>query len=144
MSYRPAVAKVVNPDTLAPPRGYSNGLLYPSGQLLFVAGQIGWDKEMRLADGLVAQFALALDNVLDVVRAAGGDATHVGRLTLYVTDKQDYLAHTKAIGGVYRERMGRHFPAMALVQVADLLEDGALVEIEATAVLPASAPGDHA
>lgn len=127
---------VVNPDSLAPPRGYSNGLLYPAGQILFVAGQIGWDRECQLADGIVAQWALAMDNVLAVVRAAGGEPSHIGRFTIYVTDKRAYMDAAKAIGGAYRERMGKHYPAMALVQVADLLEEGALVEIEATAVIP--------
>ena len=130
------MAKVVNPDTLAPPRGYSNGLLYPGGQILFVAGQIGWDKEMKLVDGVAEQWALAMDNVLDVVRAAGGGPEHIGRFTIFVTDKRAYLAAAKAIGAAYRERMGKHYPAMSLVQVADLLEDGAMVEIEATAVIP--------
>ena len=126
----------VNPETLAPPRGYSNGVLMPEGRLLFVAGQIGWDRELTFAEGIVAQFELALRNVLDVVRASGGVPEHVARLTIYVTDKRAYLAHTKQIGGVYRALMGKHFPAMALVQVAALLEDAALVEIEATAVIP--------
>ena len=127
---------VVNPDTLAAPRGYSNGIAYPAGRILFVAGQIGWREDGSFAEGMAAQFALALANVLDVVRAAGGEAQHVGRLTIYVTDKRAYLDATKAIGAAYREHMGRHYPAMSLVQVAALLEDRALVEIEATAVLP--------
>lgn len=132
------MAKVVNPDSLAPPRGYSNGLLYEGGRILFVAGQIGWDREMKVADGLVAQFGQALDNILDVLREAGGAPDHVGRLTIYVTDKQEYLRTAKEIGVAYRERMGKHYPAMALVQVADLLEDRALIEIEATCVIPNS------
>ena len=127
---------VVNPDSLAPPRGYSNGLLYEGGRILFVAGQIGWDKDCKLAEGMLDQWALAMDNVLDVVREAGGEPSHIGRFTIYVTDKRAYMAAAKQIGAAYRERMGKHYPAMALVQVADLLEDGALVEIEATAVIP--------
>ncbi|MGE0791939.1 MAG: RidA family protein [Sandaracinaceae bacterium] len=126
----------VNPDSLAPPRGYSNGVVLDGGRVLFVAGQVGWDKEMKFVDGMAAQFALALDNVLTVVQDAGGGPDHIGRLTIYVTDKRAYLAATKEIGAAYRERMGRSYPAMSLVQVADLLEDRALVEIEATAVLP--------
>lgn len=129
--------QVVNPDTLAPPRGYSNGMVMAPGRVLFVAGQIGWDREGRFAsDALEEQFDRALANVMDVVRAAGGTAEHVGRLTIYVTDKREYLAQVKAIGASYRAHMGKHFPAMALVQVAALLEDRAKVEIEATAVLP--------
>ncbi len=128
---------IVNPDTLAPPRGYSNGIIIGGSRILFIAGQVGWDVEMRVAEGLTAQFALALDNLLDVVREAGGEPEHVGRMTIFVADKDEYLREVKTIGQVYRERMGKHYPAMSLVQVAALLEDGALVEIEATAVLPA-------
>ena len=136
------MARVIHDPSLAPPRGYSNGLLMPPGPLLFVAGQIGWDADSKLAGpSMEEQFAQALRNVLAVVSAAGGAAEHIARLTIYVTDKSRYLAATGAIGAHYRQLMGRHFPAMALVQVADLLEEGALVEIEATAVLPAEASG---
>jgi len=131
------MARAIDPPTLAPPKGYANGLLMEPGQLLFVAGQIGWDRDSKLvSDSLTEQFEQALRNVVDVVEAAGGTAEHLGRFTIYVTDKKRYLAETKAIGGVYRTLMGKHYPAMALVEVADLLEDGALVEIEATAVIP--------
>ncbi len=131
------MADIVNPDSLAPPRGYSNGMIVTGGRVLFVAGQIGWTREAKLvASDLPAQFDQALANVMDVVREAGGAAEHVGRLTIYVTDKRAYLADTKAIGAAYRRHMGKHYPAMALVEVADLLEEGARVEIEATAVLP--------
>ena len=127
---------VVNPPSLAAPRGYSNGLLMPAGQVLFVAGQIGWTAEAKLvAGGMAEQFAQALRNVVDVVRAAGARREHVVRLTIYVTDKRRYLASLRDVGAAYREVFGKHFPAMALVQVADLLEEGALVEIEATAAL---------
>ena len=129
--------RAIDPPTLAPPKGYANGMLMEPGRLLFVAGQIGWNAESELVSAeLTPQFEQALRNVLDVVEAAGGNASHIGRLTIYVTDKQRYLAEVKAIGEAYRRHMGRHFPAMALVQVADLLEEGALVEIEATAVIP--------
>jgi len=131
------VATIVNPDTLAPPRGYSNGIVLGGTRTLFVAGQIGWDREMNVVDGLSAQFALALDNVLDVVREAGGGPEHIGRMTIYVVDKAEYMAEAKAIGREYRARMQDHYPAMSLVQVAALLEPGARVEVEATAVLPA-------
>lgn len=131
------MATVVEPDDLAPGRGYSNGMILPAGRMLFVAGQIGWKKNGALvSDGFADQFTQALDNVLSVVREAGGAPDSIGRLTIYVTDKHRYLADAKAIGAAYRERLGKHYPAMALVQVADLLEEGALVEIEATAVLP--------
>jgi enamine deaminase RidA (YjgF/YER057c/UK114 family) len=125
----------VNPESLARPRGYSHGMK-GSGELLFVAGQIGWNREGRLVSGdLVAQFAQALDNVIDVVWSAGGSPESVARLTLYVTDKQEYRRRAKELGEAYRKRMGKHFPAMTLVEVKSLLEDDALVEIEATALL---------
>lgn len=111
-------------------------MLFPAGgQLLFVAGQIGWDREGVFAAGLSAQFELALRNVLEVVVAAGGGPTSIGRLTIYVVDKHDYAARVKEIGQAYRAVLGKHFPAMSLVEVAALLEPSALVEIEATAVV---------
>lgn len=132
-------ATIIQPQALAAPRGYSNGLLYPAGaRMLFVAGQIGWNKEGVFPQGLEAQFDLALENILAVVREAGGDATSIGRLTVYVVDKRDYMLKTREIGRAYRTRMGKHFPAMALVQVSALLEDRALVEIEATAMIESS------
>ncbi len=137
MLYRRAVATVIDPETLAPARGYSNGLVLEGTRTLFVAGQIGWDREGRIVStNFGAQFAKALDNVAAVVTAAGGEPSHIGRITMYVTDKRLYLAAVKAVGAAYRERMGKHYPAMSLVEVQDLLEEGALVEIEATAVLP--------
>ena len=127
--------EVVNPATLATPRGYSNGMK-GQGEVLFVAGQVGWTRERRIVSAdLVAQFAQALDNVLDVVRSAGGHPASIGRMTLYVTDMEDYRRCAKAIGKAYRARMEKHFPAMTLVEVRSLLEDGAKVEIEATALL---------
>ena len=133
--------RAIDPPTLAPPKGYANGMLMAPGQILFVAGQIGWDARSQLVSPeLAPQFEQALRNVLDVVGAAGGGAEDIGRLTIYVTDKRRYMAQTKAIGQAYRQLMGRHFPAMALVQVAALLEEGALVEIEATAVIPGEEP----
>ena len=126
---------VVNPESLARPRGYSNGVK-GTGEVLFVAGQIGWNREGRMVSAdLVDQFAQALDNVLDVVWAAGGGPASVARLTLYVTDKQDYRLRATAIGVAYRRRMGKHYPAMSLLEVKSLLEDDAKIEIEATAVL---------
>jgi enamine deaminase RidA (YjgF/YER057c/UK114 family) len=131
------MADVVNPDSLAPGRGYSNGMILGPGRVLFVAGMIGWDRDGKMISReIAAQFGQAMDNVLAVVREAGGTPESIGRFTIYVTDKRAYIAAAKAIGEKYRERMGKHYPAMALVQVADLLEDGAMVEIEATAVVP--------
>ncbi len=131
--------EVIHPAGWAPARGYANGVrVEGAGPWLFVAGQIAWDAEQRLVGpgDFAAQFCQALDNVIAVVRAAGGAPEHLVRMTVYVTDKRAYLAAAKELGAAWRERLGRHYPAMALVQVADLLEEGALVEIEATAALP--------
>lgn len=131
--------ETIHPSDWKPASGYANGILVPPGhQLLFLAGQIGWDAEQHLVTGgFIPQFRQALDNVAALVREAGGTPEHIVRLTIFVTDKQLYLADLRAVGGAYREVLGRHFPAMSLVQVADLLEPGALVEVEATAALPA-------
>ncbi|HXG65991.1 MAG TPA: RidA family protein [Blastocatellia bacterium] len=127
---------VINPAALAEPRGYNNGVLVTGGSLLFVAGQIGWDRQGRMvSDDFVEQFAQALENVLAVVREAGGDATSITRLLIFVTDKKEYISQLKAIGSVYRQLMGKHFPAMSLVEVKALVEDLAKVEIEAIAVV---------
>lgn len=130
--------EAVDPEELGRPRGYSNGMLAPRGsRMLFIAGQVGWNREQELVgDGFLEQFDQALANVLRVVETAGGRAEDIGRMTLYVVDKAEYLDATEALGDVYRSRMGRHYPAMTLVEVASLLEPGAKVEIEATAVLP--------
>jgi enamine deaminase RidA (YjgF/YER057c/UK114 family) len=122
------------------PRGYSNGMV-ASGRTLYVAGQVGWDEhEKVVSDELVGQFRQALSNIRTVVETAGGRIEDVVRLTIYCCDLDAYRTHHKAIGAAYREVMGKHFPAMALLGVAGLVEPGALVEIEATAVLddPAS------
>lgn len=127
--------KPVNPPGLARPRGYSHGI-EATGRLLFVAGQIGWNARGEIvSEHFVDQFDQALANVLTVVSAAGGPPESIVRLTIYVIDKSEYLAERKAIGEKYRARIGRHYPAMTLVEVKSLLEDGARVEIEATAVI---------
>jgi enamine deaminase RidA (YjgF/YER057c/UK114 family) len=127
----------INPESLGAPHGYSNGVLTEAGgRLLFVAGQVGWDQNQKLASAdLVEQFDRALANVISVVSEAGGDPEQIARLVIYVTDKNEYETRMKEIGEHYRNRMGKHFPAMVLVEVAGLLEDRAKVEIEATAVL---------
>jgi len=131
-------ARIVNPVELGAPRGFSHGMLVPAGsRLLFVAGQVGSDATGSvIAGGFVAQFERALVNLLTVVEAAGGAATDVVRLTLYVTDCAEYLARLREVGIAYRRQMGRHYPAMTLVEVARLVEPGACVELEATAALP--------
>jgi enamine deaminase RidA (YjgF/YER057c/UK114 family) len=130
--------KLINPEQLGRPRGYANGVLCGAGgRLLFVAGQIGWDENQRLVgEDFVEQFARALENVVTVIREAGGAPEQIARLTVYVTDKREYAARAGEIGTRWRALMGRHYPAMSLVEVKGLLEDGAKVEIEATAVLP--------
>ncbi len=130
--------EVVNPVALGAPRGYSNGILAPEGgRFLSIAGQIAWNSQQQIvSDDFGAQFAQALDNVIQVVRAAGGKPEHLIQLTIYVVDKRAYVAKLKEVGATYRERMGRHYPTMALVEVAGLLEPRAAVEIQALAVLP--------
>jgi enamine deaminase RidA (YjgF/YER057c/UK114 family) len=125
----------LQPEGWPAPRGYSNGMM-GRGRVVLVGGQIGWDAEGRFPKGLVAQTRQALLNILAVLREAGGGPEHIGRLTWYVVDMEEYRAGVKELGPVYREVMGRHFPAMALVQVVSLVEREALVEIEATAILP--------
>jgi enamine deaminase RidA (YjgF/YER057c/UK114 family) len=127
----------INPESLGAPSGYANGVLAePGGRLLFIAGQVAWDQQQHLvADDLVAQFDRALANVMTVVTEAGGHAEQIARLIIYVTDKDEYRARMKEIGERYRARMGKHFPAMVLVEVKSLLEDGAKIEIEGAAVL---------
>lgn len=128
--------KTIQPEGWAKPRGYANGMLAPDGTL-HVGGQIGWeaDQVFRTHD-FVGQFEQVLRNILAVVEAAGGRAEHVARLTWFVKDKSEYMARQREVGEAYRRVMGRHFPAMSVVMVADLVEPEALLEIEATAHIP--------
>ncbi|HEY2593394.1 MAG TPA: RidA family protein [Chloroflexota bacterium] len=123
------------PEGWPRPAGYSNGVA-ARGRMIFVAGQVGWDTDGHFADGLTAQVRLALQNVIAVLRAGGAEPRHLVRLTWYVLDRQAYRQARQEIGRAYRDVIGQNYPAMALVQVAGLLEDRALVEIEATAVVP--------
>jgi len=127
----------VQPAGWPRPKGYANGLRVPAGSdLVFVAGQIGWDAHERLvAPDFAAQFEQALRNCVAVVAAAGGQASDVVRMTVYCVDVDEYRAAREAVGRAWRAVMGQHFPCMALLQVAGLLEPGARVEIEATAAL---------
>jgi len=128
--------KLINPEALGAPSGYSHGVSVPAGQLLFVAGQIAVDKDNQIvSDDIVEQFDRALANVMVVLEAAGAKPEHVTRFVIYVTDNIEYRERRREIGQIYRKHMGKHFPAMVLVQVAALLEDAAKVEIEAMAVL---------
>ena len=126
----------VHPEGWKPAKGYANGMV-AEGKLLFVGGQIGWTADQVFeADDFIGQMCQALLNIRDVVEAAGGSVADITRLTWYVTDKSEYLAHQAEVGAAYRDVMGYHFPAMTMVVVAALVEDEAKVEIEATAVLP--------
>jgi enamine deaminase RidA (YjgF/YER057c/UK114 family) len=128
--------RVVQPAGWAPPRGYANGVAGRGRETLFVAGQIGWDAACRLVGpAFLAQFDQALANVVAVVEAAGGRPADVARMTVYVVDLDEYRAAGRELGRVWRARFGSHYPAMALVKVAGLLEPGARVEIEATALI---------
>lgn len=129
-------AITVTPEGWKPPRGYANGMV-AEGRILFVGGQIGWTADQVFeTDDFIGQMTQALRNIRAVVEAAGGDVTHITRLTWYVTDKAEYVARQGDVGAAYREVMGYHFPAMTMVVVAGLVEDRARIEIEATAVLP--------
>ena len=129
----------INPEELGAPKGWTNGMLAPAGgRVLFVAGQDAAEPEGAVTtDEFVEQFAIALRKSLTVVRAAGGEPEHVGRITMFVADVDEDRRSRKALGPVYRELMGRHFPAMALVEVAGLVDPRAKVEMEVTAILPA-------
>jgi enamine deaminase RidA (YjgF/YER057c/UK114 family) len=125
--------KLVNPPGWKRPSGYSNGVI--ENGFLFVSGQVGWDETGAFAPGLVAQIRQALLNICAVVDAAGGKPDQIVRLTWYVTDRRAYKAQQGAIGATYREIIGRHFPAMSVVEVSGLVEDEAQVEIEATVAM---------
>ena len=125
----------VQPAEFAPAKGYANGVV-GAGSLLFVAGQIGWQADQSFAtDDFIEQFAQALDNVLAVVRAAGGHPSDIAEMTVYVTDIEEYRSRVKELGPVWRERLAKHYPAMALVAVCALVEPRAKVEIQARAMI---------
>jgi enamine deaminase RidA (YjgF/YER057c/UK114 family) len=130
--------KILQPEGWGAPRGYSNGI-EAQGRLVFVAGQIGWNPQSCAfeTDDFVGQVGQALRNVQAVLAEAGAGPEHLTRMTWYVTDRAAYMADTRALGRVWRDTFGRHYPAMTLVVVAGLLEERAKVEIEATAVVPA-------
>ena len=131
-----SLQQILQPPGWMRPRGFSNGIK-AKGTLVFTGGQIGWDSQCRfVSQDLAAQVRQTLSNILEVLAVAGAGPEHVVRLTWYVTDKREYLARSKEVGAAYRAVMGRHYPAMAVVQVAELVEDAARVEIEATAVIP--------
>ena len=128
--------RILQPPDWAEPRGYSNGVV-ASGQIIFISGQIGWDAQCKFqSTDFVEQARQALLNIVAILAEGGGKPEHITRLTWYVVDKKEYLNAGKALGAVYREVMGKHYPAMTAVQVTALVEDVARVEIEATAVIP--------
>jgi len=130
------MTKLVTPPNFPKPRGYANGMV-AEGRLLFISGQVAWDKDARIVSpDFATQFLQAIDNVIAVVREAGGATEHLVKLVAFVTDLDAYRDATRAIGEGWRARLGKHYPAMSLVKVAGLLEPGALVEIEGVAVLP--------
>lgn len=130
--------EIVNPPELGRPRGFSHGIVTPPGaRIVFVAGQTAADEAGRVAGSdFVAQFDRALDKVLRVVRRAGGDSAQIARMTVYVTDMGAYRTSRSRLAAVWKEHMGAHYPAMALLEVSALVDEGALVEIQAEAVLP--------
>ena len=129
--------RVLLPEGWPRPKGYSNGV-EATGRMVFVAGQIGWDTGGRYPDGFAAQFRQTIDNTLAVLAEANAGPEHIVRMTWYVVDKAEYLAALRDVGAVWRERIGPHYPAMAVVEVKGLIEDAARIEIETTAVVPAA------
>ncbi|MDI1326106.1 MAG: RidA family protein [Brevundimonas sp.] len=129
--------RVLLPEGWPRPKGYSNGV-EATGRMIFVAGQIGWTPEGVFDEtGFGGQFRQTIENTLAVLREAGAGPEHIVRMTWYVVDKTEYLSALREIGAVWRERIGPHYPAMAVVEVKGLIEDAARVEIETTAVIPA-------
>jgi enamine deaminase RidA (YjgF/YER057c/UK114 family) len=127
----------LQPKGWKPPKGYANGVL-AEGRVVFVAGQVGWTENSEIVSSdFVAQVERALMNIVAILAEGGAEPRHLTRMTWFVTDKESYVSRQREIGEAYRRVIGRHFPAMTLVVVKDLLEEGAKVEIEATAVIPA-------
>ncbi len=136
MTERDGSLKFLHPRHWKRPRGYANGIV-AEGRTIFVAGQIGWNADQQFESrDFVAQVRQALENVVTVIQEAGGAPEHITRLTWFITNKQEYLLRLAEVGEAYRSVMGKHFPAMTMVQVAGLIEDEAKVEIEASAALP--------
>jgi enamine deaminase RidA (YjgF/YER057c/UK114 family) len=131
---------ILFPQGWAPPIGYANGIVVPAGRMVFIAGQVGWDDQQQFhSEDLLPQFEQALKNVLVVLAQAGGAPSHICRMTAYCIDRPAYLAHRAELGAVWKRLMGKHFPAMSMIFVADLLDHPAKIELEATAVIPATA-----
>jgi enamine deaminase RidA (YjgF/YER057c/UK114 family) len=128
---------VLQPADWMRPKGYANGIAAAQGRLVFIAGQIGWDAAQRIRDAdLAPQVQRALENIVRILAEAGGRPEHIVRLTWYLKSRDEYLRAQKEIGAAYRAVMGRHFPTMTVLQIVELVDAGAKVEIEATAVVP--------
>ena len=128
---------ILFPPGWAPPIGYANGVVVSAGRMVFIAGQVGWDEQQRFqSEDLIPQFEQALKNVLTVLAQAGGAPSHICRMTAYCIDRPAYLAARTELGGIWRRLMGKHYPAMSMIFVADLLDHPAKIELEATAVIP--------
>ena len=136
MTEQEATLQFLHPRHWKPAKGYTNGVV-AEGRTVFVAGQVGWNTDQQFeSQDFIAQMRQALENVVAIVREAGGTPQHITRLTWFITDKREYVSRLPEVGEAYRRVMGRHFPAMTMVQVAALIEDEARVEIEASAVVP--------
>ena len=128
---------VLLPEGWARPVGYANGIAADAGRIVFIAGQVGWDAQQRFhSEDIAPQFEQALQNVLAVLAEAGGAAHHICRMTVYCCDKPGYLAARRDLGAIWCNHMGKHYPAMSMIFVADLLDSPAKIELEATAVVP--------
>ena len=129
--------EILHPPGWAPAIGYANGVAAAPGRIVFIAGQVGWDAQQRFhSEQIVPQFEQALRNVLDVLAQAGGRPEHICRITAYCCDKPAYLAARPELGAIWRRLMGKHFPAMSMIFVSDLLDSPGKIELEATAVVP--------
>jgi enamine deaminase RidA (YjgF/YER057c/UK114 family) len=130
-------SKLLHPPGWRPPIGYANGIRIDAGQMVFIAGQVGWDAEQHFhSELLVPQFEQALKNIIAILAQAGGEVTHICRITAYCIDKPAYLANRSELGRIWKSLMGNHYPAMSMIFVDDLLDTPAKIELEATAVLP--------
>ncbi len=129
--------EIILPEGWMTPKGYSNGILAKKGNILFMAGQVGWDENEKFHSiDLVPQFVQALKNIIVIVKKAGGKPEHICRMTCFCTNKTVYLASRKEIGKAWRELMGQHYPCMSMIFVSDLLDHPGMIEIEATAIIP--------
>lgn len=136
------IHRVIAPKGWKPAKGYANGVLSAPGETLWVGGQIGWNADqVFVATDFAGQMEQALRNIVTVVESAGGQVSDIVRLTWYVTSKKEYMADQRAVGSAYQRVMGKHFPAMSMLVISELVEDQALVEIEATAVIASTQSG---